>query len=357
MNKEFLHALLAEHTPSGYEKNAHDVIINHLKAENVPHKFEFADKANNICVSLEPKAYFGGPKIMISGHIDEIGLQVQYIDDKGFIHFIKDGGIDPKVLLGSTVTIMGAHGEVTGVIGKQPIHIEFNSDAKNKATEIKDMKIDVGAETKDDVIGMGISVGDYIIINDIPRELGANRFCGRGLDDKVGAFVAFEVLKELAKVGLKRVKVYAVGCTQEEVGGTGAITAARRINPNISIDYDVTFATDDDYVSPNEWGDIKLGKGGAIAFGTDSNKELSNFMRDVCKDTGIPYQEFSVRSGATNTVHIKKTSNDAATMLLSIPNRNMHTQTEVCDYRDLQSLIDMTVAAILKIDRGHEQFD
>ena len=79
MNREFLHALLAEHTPSGYEKNAHDVIINHLKAENVPYKFEFADKAHNICVSLEPNAYFGGPKIMISGHIDEIGLQVQYI--------------------------------------------------------------------------------------------------------------------------------------------------------------------------------------------------------------------------------------------------------------------------------------
>ena len=354
MDKEFLKQLLAVKTPSGHETNAKDVIYDNLKKSGIPFKYVFDDNAKNFCVSVGNRNNIHGAKrIMLSGHIDEIGLQVQHIDDKGFIHFIKDGGIDQKVLLGATVTILTAKGEVKGVIGKQPIHIEWYGDNKDKVIPIKDMKIDVGAETKDEAIEMGISVGDYITIDDIPMDIGKNRFCGKGLDDKVGVFVAFEALKELAKHDLG-IEVFAVACTQEEVGATGATIAAKKVNPDISIDYDVTFATDDEYVSPNEWGDIKLGKGGAIAYGPDSNKELSNFVKDTCKAQGIPFQEFSVRSGGTDTVHIKKASADAKTMLLSIPNRNMHTQVEVCDYRDIQSLIDMTVQTILRIAKGEK---
>ena len=354
MDKEFLKQLLSTKTPSGHETNARNIIYNHLKSSGVPFKYVFDDNAKNFCVSVENKRGVVGARcIMLSGHIDEIALQVQYIDDKGFVHFITDGGIDRKVLLGATVTILTDKGEVKGIIGKKPIHIEYDEEGeKDKATKIKDMKIDVGAESKDEAtVDMGISVGDYITIDDMPMNIGKNRFCGRGLDDKVGVFVAFEVLKELAKIGLNNTEVYAVACTQEETSATGAVVSAAKINPTISIDYDVTFATDDDYVSPNEWGDVKLGKGGAIAYGPDSNKELSKLVKNVCQENKIPYQEFSVGSGGTDTVYIKQSSEDAATMLLSIPNRNMHTQVEVCDYRDLQSLIDMTVQTILKIDR------
>ena len=349
INKEFLHALLAAKSPSGYEKNATKVFSDYMHAIGGL-KFEFEDNANNVAWSVGEGRV---ATIMISGHVDEIGLQVQYIDDKGFIHFIKDGGIDAKTILGSTVTILTDSGEVKGVIGKQPIHIEWHTDNKDKAIEVKDMKIDVGANSKDEVLAMGINVGDPITINDIPLELGNNRFSGRGLDDKVGVFVVAEVLKELKKADLQRVKVVGVACTQEEVSATGATVAANKINPDISIDYDVTFATDDEYVKSEEWGDIKLGNGGAIAHGPDCNKELTTLVKNVCEKTGIPYQSFSVRSGATDTVHIKKASKDAATLLLSIPNRNMHTQVEVCDYRDLQSLVDMTVQTILEIDNNH----
>jgi endoglucanase len=348
MNKEFLKNILASYSPSGYEKNATSEFEDYMNSFGAKH--EFSDKVGNVCYSVGD----GKINIMLSAHVDEIALQVQNIDDKGFIHFVKDGGVDPKVLLGSTVMIMSSVTEnmVPGIIGKKPIHVEYGADGeKDKTTKIKDMKIDIGVESKEEATAL-VNIGDPIIIQDIPMELGSNRFVGRGLDDKTGIFVVGEVMKQLAMLGtrLNNVKVYGVACTQEETTASGAVISAANINPQYSIDFDVTFATDDDYVSPNEWGDIKLGKGGAIAYGVNNNLELTKIIKNTCIDLKIPYQEFVAPSSGTNTVYIKQASSDCATQLLSIPNRNMHTQVEMCDYRDLQSLIDMTVGSIIRIN-------
>ena len=347
MNKEFLKKLLTAYSPSGYEKNATSEFEDYMGTFDAKH--EFTDKVGNVCYSVGD----GDVSIMLSGHVDEIALQIQYIDDKGFIHFVKDGGVDPKVLLGSTVMIMSSvTGEsIPGVIGKKPIHVEWHEeDEKDKATKIKDMKIDIGVDTKEDAMAL-VGIGDPIIIQDIPLELG-HRFVGRGLDDKVGVFVVGEVMKQLSMLGsrLNNVKVYGVACVQEETTASGAIISAANINPNYSIDYDVTFATDDDYVKPEEWGDIKLGKGGAIAHGVNNNPEFTKMIKEACKEHNIPYQEFVAPDGGTDTIYIKQASSDCATQLLSIPNRNMHTQVEMCDYRDLESLINMTVSTIIKIN-------
>jgi endoglucanase len=348
MNKEFLQNLLTAYSPSGYEKNATSVFEDYMGTFDANH--EFTDKVGNVCYSIGD----GKVSIMLSGHVDEIALQIQHIDDKGFIHFVKDGGVDPKVLLGSTVMIMSSvtGKPVPGIIGKKPIHVEWHADdEKNKATQIKDMKIDIGVDTKEEAMAL-VGIGDPIIIQDIPLEFGVNRFVGRGLDDKVGVFIVGEVMKQLSMVGtrLNNVKVYGVACVQEETTASGAVISAANINPDYSIDYDVTFATDDDYVKPEEWGNIKLGKGGAIAHGVNNNPSFTKMIKEVCKEHNIPYQEFVAPSHGTDTLYIKQASSDCATQLLSIPNRNMHTQVEMCDYRDLKSLIDMTVATIMKIN-------
>jgi endoglucanase len=348
MNKEFLQKLLTAYSPSGYEKNATSEFEDYMNSFGANH--EFTDKVGNVCYSVGD----GKVSIMLSGHVDEIALQVQYIDDKGFIHFVRDGGIDPKVLLGSTVMIMSSVSgkPVPGIIGKKPIHVEWHAgDEKDKTTKVEDMKIDIGATSKEDALAT-VGIGDPIIIQDIPLELGPHRFVGRGLDDKVGVFVVGEVMKQLAMVGsrLNNVKVYGVACVQEETTASGAVISAANINPDYSIDYDVTFATDDDYVKPEEWGDIKLGKGGAIAHGVNNNPSFTKMIKEVCKERNIPYQEFVAPTDGTDTLYIKQASSDCSTQLLSIPNRNMHTQVEMCDYRDLESLINMTVATIMKIN-------
>lgn len=342
INKDFLDALLRAKSPSGDENSATQVFCDYMSGFS---NFEFRDKVGNAAFSVGN----GETKIMLSGHIDEIALLVQNIDDDGFVHFIKDGGIDDKAILSLPVAIITKKGIINGVIGKSPIHVEWYTDEKNKTTKVKDMKIDIGAESKEEALEM-VSVGDPIVFIDYPFQMSKNRFTARGLDDKTGVYVTAEVIKRLSTMKLNNVKVFGVACTQEETSESGAAIAASRIDPQYSIDYDVTFATDDKCVDPNEWGDIKLGKGGAICYSPDCNRGFADLVKGVCEDNKIPYQAFSKDSGGTNTVFIKQCSSDCETLLLSIPNRNMHTPVEVCDYRDLESLVDMTVAAIVKID-------
>lgn len=343
INKKFFFNLLSTFSPSGYETNAVNVFDDYCKefANKV-----YSDRFGNSCFAVGS----GGTPILLSGHIDEIGLQVQNIDEKGFIHFIKLGGIDPKVLLGANVVIMTSNGNIRGVIGKKPIHIEHRKNEMDNVIKITDMKIDCGFENKEDAL-KHVSVGDAIVVDSPIIELGEHRIASRGLDDKVGVFITAEVLKELSKHELKKFMVFGAACTQEEVGGHGAKVLASAINPSFSIDYDVTFATDDDYVSANEWGDIKLGSGGAIAHGSDCSPKLVTLIKEVCKKDNIPFQPFSVTSGGTDTIKIRTSAKNAATTLLSIPLRSMHTQVECVDYRDIQSLIDMTVKTILALDK------
>ena len=345
MNKEFLKALLKAASPSGYEGSASNVFADYMN--NFATIVKRDNVGNTVFVIGNPEAK---AKLMLSAHIDEIALQIQNIDDKGFLHFIVDGGVDKKVLPGSQVKILTRGGILNGVIGKAPIHIDYHSENKDKAMEIKDMKIDIGVETKEEAKAL-VGIGDIAIVHCEPVALGANRISGRGLDDKAGIFVIAEAAEMLSKQDLSNICVYIVACTQEETTASGAIISAAGLDPNYSIDFDVTFATDDEYVSANEWGDIQLGKGGAIAHGVDNNTYLTNLIKQVCVDSKIPFQEFAVPSGCTDTVHIKQSASDCMTQLLSIPNRNMHTQAEVCDYRDLESLISMTVKTVLALNK------
>ena len=353
INHPFLTELLRAASPSGYEKEATDVFRCFCEENRM--QYEFTDSIGNCAFSVGNPI---GIPFMVSGHIDEIALQVQNIDDDGFVHFIKDGGVDPKTLAGRNVVICTRNDKsysVNGVIGKAPIHIEFHTDDKDKVTKIQKLKIDVGASNKQEAIDMGIEVGQPIIFDKMIRELGIHRISACGIDDKIGVYVTAMVLRKLQEMHkenpLKHLKVYGVACTQEEVGGYGAHIAAKRINPKYSIDYDVTFATDDGNVEKNEWGDIKLGGGGCIAYGPDKNIEMCNVMRKVCEYDHIPYQPFSVGAGMTNTCKIKMAADDCKTLLLSVPQRNMHTPVEVCDFRDIDSLVLMTVKFIYETDK------
>ena len=344
INKEFLHALLSASSPSGYEGSASNVFSDHMN------KFATLVKRDNAGNTIYR---IGNPEasavLMLSAHIDEIALQIQHIDDKGFLHFVADGGVDKKVLPGSHVKVLTSTGVIDGVIGKAAIHIEKKED-REKAIDIKDLKIDIGAETKEEAAAI-VGIGDIALVHAEPVDIGANRIAGRGLDDKAGIFVIAEVAELLAKEELKNLCVYFVACTQEETTATGAIVSAAGIDPTYSIDFDVTFATDDDHANANEWGDIKLGKGGAIAHGVNNCTYLTKLIKSVCVDNEIPFQEFISPAWGTNTVHIRQSSSDCMTQLLSIPNRNMHTQAEVCDYRDLESLINMTAKTVLALNK------
>ena len=341
MNKVFLKELLKTHSPSGMETEGVECFLNYLGGGDV-------DKIGNGIVKYGE----GKHSLLLSGHIDEISLYVQNIDEKGFVYFIENGGIDAKVLLGSTVTILNRRGKVKGIIGKAPIHVE--TDEERKSVNIQKMKIDIGVSSKAEAQKL-VEIGDIVIVDGDFIELNENRFVSRGLDDKLGVFIVAEVIKRLQENEennfrpLKNLTIYASACTQEETGGSGAVNLGK-INPEFSIDYDVHFASDDNFVPANEYGNVVLGEGGAICHSVDCNHKLVNIIKDACDENGIPYQSFSKGSGGTNTIKIKNSAFNCETALLSIPLRNMHTQVEMADYRDLRCLINMTLATIYKID-------
>ena len=345
MNKDFLFDLLKTHSPSGHEHNCIKVFDDYCSKFG---KHIYTDKMGNSAFSIGNE---NGPIVMISGHIDEISMLVQYIDDDGFIHFVKNGGIDPKILLGMNVVILTKKGEINGVIGKAPIHVEWrDEEKKTKVTPIKDMKVDCGFKSKREAEEY-VSVGDVIIYNTPITELHNGRISSKGLDDKVGAFIAAEVARHIAQEEpLKNINLVFAACCEEETGCRGASLVAKNLNPQYSIDYDVTFATDDGHVEKNEWGDIKLGKGAAIAFGDDKVPSFVNTIVDIAKAAEIPFQPFCVGSGGTNTDSIQMGASDCTTSLISIPERNMHTSVEVVDLFDISAIIALTVAVIRHLD-------
>lgn len=346
INREFLKKLLETSSPSGNEECAVKVFDEYCN--KFSHQ-EFKDKMGNSAFKIGT----GRTKVMISAHIDELGMMVQNITDQGMLNIISLGGIDKKVLPGSIVVISKKDNPeeyIEGVIGKKPIHVEYDDNSKDDVIPIEDLLVDIGAESKEEAMKL-VEIGSYAMFQpNFIEHLGRNRFASKGLDDKIGVFIVAEVLKMLSQKQelFKDYTFYGVANTQEEVGLRGATVTSKKINPDISIDIDVTFATDEGRgIKPEMHGDIKLGGGPVIMSGPDKSRRLRNRMIEVAKTYGISYQLRASYAGGTNTAAIQENSLDCETMLISIPNRNMHTQVEVCDYRDIEGAIELIYRTIL----------
>lgn len=362
MNKEFLKKLLNAPSPSGCEFSASQRFLNYCSENFRPgeeQKLAYnytteTDKIGNSYVSVGK----GPIKVMISAHIDEIAGQIQYISEEGLISFVRSGGLDKKIFPGSEVLIFSPelnHGTLfPGVIGKKPIHLE-ETEERSSVSALSDYKVDLGYETRQEILDLGISIGDYIIF---PRpgeniDFGKNCVKSPGLDDKIGLFVVAEILQNLIRYEknidwLDKYTVYFVATVQEELGLRGATVATQRIKPDISIDLDVTFATDGGIdVKKSEHGEVYLGKGCVIQYGADKSRRLGRLFKDISKNSNIPTQINVSGPGGTNTDAIQLFGGDCETILISIPNRNMHTPVEICDYRDVQAAIDIITEAIM----------
>ena len=346
---DFLERFMKSSGPSGFEFEP--------AAEFRAYAKTFADTVKtdvngNTIACINPKAPF---KVMLAGHYDEIGFQVVYVDDGGLVTFRPVGGIDKHTLPGIEVDIINAKGQrIPGVIGRKPIHLQTPKE-RETASEIKDLWIDIGAADKEEAEKL-VQVGDPIAFRANYRRLGKNSVMSKGLDDKIGAFVIIEALRELAKRKVK-VGVYAVGTVQEELGLRGARPSAFGIDPQASICVDVGFATDVPGVEKKTWGDATLGGGPMLQRNANNNAVLNRIMFDIAKKKKIPYQlECGHRaSGGTDTDAIQLTRAGVATALVSIPNRYMHTPVEICDLRDVENAIKLIAETIASFS-GRETF-
>src|SRR5690349_19692918 len=219
------------------------------------------DVAGNSMATVNPG---GSPTIMLAGHIDEIGVIVNYVDDEGYVYIGPIGGWDPQVLVAQRVRFLGRHGDVYGVVGKKPIHLMKAAD-REKASQMTDLWVDIGAASKAEAMER-ISVGDAGVIDSRTMEFPNGRLVSRSIDDRIGAFTVLEALRRYAERPGKA-KVVAVATTQEEIAwkGGGALVGASGVDPQMALVVDVTFATDHPGVEKKELGEHKLGGGPVLA--------------------------------------------------------------------------------------------
>jgi endoglucanase len=337
---EYLGKLLNAPSPSGYEDAARAVWRAEMKS--VADRVYGDTHGNSVAVLNEQ----GSPRVMLAGHIDEIGFQASYINDEGYIAFQGIGGFDEMIIPGRRVTIHTADGPVKGVIGKKPIHLMKQEDRK-KPTELGDLWIDIGLNDSKKVKKL-VAIGDPITYSEGFELLNEHVFIGRGLDDRIGAFVVGEVLRQLRGKEFNAA-VFAVATVQEEVGLRGAKTSAFGVNPDVGFAVDVTFALSPD-ADKKKIGEIKLGGGPVVARGANFNPRLFELVLRTAKKRKIDVQLDAAPGGTgTDANALQLNRAGVPSTLISVPNRYMHTPVEMCDLRDVEQCAALIAETILAL--------
>jgi endoglucanase len=342
---KFLQELVAAPSPSGYEQPAQRVFRSYI----APFAEVTQDVMGNVFGRISGEGE-GLPRVMLVGHSDEIGFQVRYLDDKGFIYFGAIGGVDPHLTPGQRVQIHGRNGSVTGVIGKKPIHL---MEAKDRETVVKleSQYIDIGAVDKKEAEEL-VRVGDPITFADALEKLHGDRVTSRGFDDKAGSFVVAEVLRQVAALaGKPRIDLYGVSSVQEEVGLRGGTTSSYSVNPDIGICVEVDFATDQPDVERKHNGEVSLGKGPILPRGANINPALFDLIADTAARENIPVQFTGIpRATGTDANVMQISRGGVATALVKVPLRYMHTPVEVLSLTDLEHAVKLIVAVLHRIE-------
>ncbi len=293
-----------------------------------------------------------GPKIMVAGHLDEVGFMVTQIDEKGFLRFQTVGGWWNQVMLAQRVTIVTRDGDVPGVIGSKPPHI-LPAEARKKPFEIKDMFIDVGASDKEEALSFGIRPGDMVVpVCDFTIMKNPNYMMAKAWDNRIGIAIAIDVLKELKGESHPN-QVYSVGTVQEEVGLRGATTAAHQIQPDLALTVDTGIPGDTPGISDKE-ALSKLGKGPQIILYDASmvaHKGVVDFVTQTAEEEGIPFQFDLTPGGGTDSGKIHLTGNGVPSLSITIPTRYLHTAASIIHREDYENTVKLLVAVIKKLDQ------
>jgi len=344
MDKEplaFLEKLIAAPSPSGFEQPAQKVMREEMArhADSVR-----TDVHGNVIAVLNPDAPL---RMMLAGHVDEIGLMIRNINDGGYLYCAAIGGVEPMVAVGQRVTIHSAKGPVPGVIGRRPIHLAEKDEAE-KAPKIHQLWVDIGAKNRKDAEKL-VAVGDPITFDAGLQLLRNDLAAARGFDDRMGSFVVSETLRKLKGKKLA-VAVYGVSTVQEEVGLRGARTSAFGIDPHAGIAIDVGHATDCPDVDKNRVGDFRCGKGPIVARGANINPVLYDMIVDAAKKAKIPIQIEGVPGGTgtdANAIQVNRAG--VAAGLVSVPCRYMHTPCEVISLKDLDQASSLLAALLARM--------
>ncbi|WP_290696505.1 M42 family metallopeptidase [Lacinutrix sp.] len=343
---DFLEKYLNNASPTGYEWDGQKIWMDYLK----PYVDEFFTDTYGTAVGvINPKAKY---KVVIEGHADEISWYVNYIDDKGLIYVIRNGGSDHQIAPSKIVNIHTKNGIVKGVFGWPAIHTR--NRAKEEPPKPNNIFIDCGCKTKAEVEALGVHIGCVITYPDEFHILNKNNFVCRALDNRMGGFMIAEVAR-LLKENKKTLPfgLYITNSVQEEIGLRGAQMITETIKPNVAIVTDVTHDTTTPMIDMKVQGEAEIGKGPVIAYAPAVQQKLRDLITDTAEEKKIPFQRAALsRATGTDTDAFAYSNGGVASALISLPLRYMHTTVETVHREDVENVIKLIYETLLKIEDG-----
>lgn len=338
---ELLKKLSDAHGVSGFEDSIKDIIRKELTG----YVDEFREDELGNLIAIRKGSDFS---VMIASHMDEIGLMVQYIDEKGFIKFVGLGGWYNPTLHTQRVILHGTKGPVQGVIGAKPPHIMSPEDRK-KEIKMEDLFIDIGVSSAEEASELGIEIGTPVTIEQELIRLAGERVTGKALDNRVGVAVLIEAFKRMKTP----VTVFGVFTVQEEIGLKGAKVSAFALNPDIAIATDVTIPGDHPGVTRRD-ASPEMGKGPVLVLasaagrGLLADRRLTQWLRNAGDKAKIPYQLEVGEGGNTDATIIHLVRDGIPSIPLSVPARYIHSPVETVDLADVNHAINLLVEALKK---------
>ena len=345
---EFFEKYINNASPTGYEWEGQKVWLDYLKPYIDEH---FVDNYGTAVGVINPKAEY---KVGIEAHADEISWYVNYITKDGLIYVIRNGGSDHQIAPSKGVNIHTDKGLVKAVFGWPAIHTR--SGEKEEAPTLKNIFLDCGCTSQEEVEKLGIHVGCVITYEDEFMILNDRYYVGRALDNRAGGFMIAEVARLLKENKIKLpFGLYIVNSVQEEIGLRGAEMIAHRIKPNVAIVTDLTHDTQTPMISKITQGDLACGKGPVVSYAPAVQSNLNKLLIKAAEENNIPFQrQASSRSTGTDTDAFAYSNEGVVSALISLPLRYMHTTVEMVHKEDVDNVIRLIYEALLDIKAGQD---
>lgn len=341
--EQFLQALTDAHGVPGYEAEVRAVLRSYME----PLGEVTQDKLGSLVCHVPGD----GPKVMLVGHMDEIGFITTHVTDDGFVKFLQLGGWWDQVLLGQRVLIKTRRGDVLGVIGAKPPHL-LPADERAKLVEKKDMYIDIGATSRAEVEAAGVRLGDPIVPDSRFAVLANPKtYLAKAFDNRVGCAVVIDVLRGLKDAPHPN-DLYGVQTVMEEVGLRGATTSVRAVDPDVAIILESDIAGDVPGIKPHE-SSVKLGQGPTVMIYDARmvpNLKLRDLFIDTAAELDIPIQFSAMPGGATDGGIIHVHGLGVPTVVIGVAARHIHSHGSIIHRDDYDHAVQLVAAVVRKLD-------
>ncbi|MCU0416251.1 MAG: M42 family metallopeptidase [Cytophagaceae bacterium] len=344
----FLTRYLNNPSPTGFESSGQQLWLDYIK----PYIDTYiTDTYGTVVGVINPDAPY---KVVIEAHADEISWFVNYITKEGYIYVRRNGGSDHMIAPSKRVHIHTDKGIVKGVFGWPAIHVR--DEENDKAPSLKNIFIDIGCSSKEEVEALGVHVGSVITFEDELITLNQKYYCGRALDNRIGGFMIAEVARLLSENKQQLpFCLYIVNAVQEEIGLRGAEMIAHRLKPDVAIITDVCHDTNAPMYNKITSGDLSCGKGPVLTYGPAVQNNLLRMIIQTAEDKSIPFQRASAsRATGTDTDAFAYSNAGVCAALISLPLKYMHTTVETVAISDVEQVIQLMYAFLLQLPAGHD---